>query len=103
MEIFIATLLLVVGGLTLWLWPSKTGEEPTFVTVYITGDPAKIALIKSLLKDSEIPFSIKGEGVQDLFGMGRLGAGYNMITGPIQVQVLREQETEARNLLSEID
>lgn len=102
MEVVISIIVVVLGGLVIWLWPSKVSEEPTFVTVFTTGDPALIALIKSLLKESQIPYSLKGEGVQDLFGIGRLGAGYNIITGPVQIQVPTQWAQEARELLSDL-
>jgi len=96
----------VLGGLAIWLWPSKLGEENPLVTAFRTGDPGQVAFIKSLLEDAEIPFSVKSEGVQDLFGVGRLGAGYNMITGPVEIQVpqsfLKETEELLRDMESEL-
>jgi hypothetical protein len=71
--------------------------------VFRTGDPGQIAFIKSLLEDSQIPYFIKSEGVQDLFGIGRLGAGYNMITGPMEVQVPSSYFREAQELLGEME
>jgi hypothetical protein len=40
--------------------------------------------------------------VQDLFGAGRLTAGFNYITGPAQFLVRRADEERARELLSEL-
>jgi hypothetical protein len=42
-------------------------------TVYATGDPALVALVKSLLEDAEIECFTKGDEIQDLIGWGRLG------------------------------
>ena len=90
-------------GAALWLWPSRDKETDPFTTVFATGDPGQIAFIKSLLEDSEIPYSLQGEGVQDLFGLGRLGAGYNLITGPVKVQVPESRAEEARELLNNME
>jgi putative signal transducing protein len=87
----------------LFLYSSGKSEEERFVTVFTTGDPGLIAFAKSLLNDADIPYVVKGEGVQDLFGMGRMGTGYNFITGPVRLQVHSNYEREARELLSEIE
>ena len=74
-------------------------DEP--VTVLETGDPALLAVAKSLLEDANIPFFAKGEGIQDLFGAGRLG-GFNPITGPVELQVSADDAAEARSVLIEL-
>ena len=56
--------------------PKLTPERPApvhLVTVLETGDPALIAPVKSLLEDGGIPYFARGEGVQDLLGLGRFG------------------------------
>jgi hypothetical protein len=93
----------VLGAVAVWLWPAKLGEEDLLTTVFRTGDPGQIAFIKSLLEDSEIPYSVKSEGIQDLFGIGRLGAGYNFITGPVEIQVPSSFFKEAQDLLGEME
>lgn len=100
---FIAALAVAFGALTLWLWPSKLAEEDPWITIVETGDPGQIAFIKSLFQDAEIPLMVKGEGVQDLFGMGRLGSGYNFITGPVQLQVPASRMEEAQDLLGTLE
>jgi hypothetical protein len=99
----LALSIVVLGAFAVWLWPSKTGEEDPLTTVFRTGDPGQVAFIKSLLENSEIPYSVKSEGIQDLFGIGRLGAGYNMITGPVEIQVPASYAKEARDLLGEME
>lgn len=77
-------------------------EQGNFVTVLSTGKQADIAVAKSILEAAGIRYFIKGEGVQDLFGYGRLGSGFNPITGPIKIQVSRSDEKEARELLEHL-
>ncbi len=100
---FLAALAVAFGALILWLWPSKLAEDDPWVTVVQTGDSGQIAFIKSLFEDAQIPLLVKGEGVQDLFGMGRLGSGYNLITGPVQIQVPASHLEEAQELLGSLE
>ena len=78
-------------------------EYVNFVTVYETGNPAIISIAKSILDSADIPYYMKGEGVQDLFGGGRIGTGFNPLVGPVQIQVDEKQVSVARELLSELD
>lgn len=103
MMTFIAALAVTCGALIIWLWPSKIAEEDPWVTIHQTGDQGQIAFIKSLFEDADIPLLVKGEGVQDLFGMGRLGTGYNFITGPVQIQVPKSKFEEAQELLGSME
>jgi hypothetical protein len=79
--------------------------DPTpvqLVTVYRTGDAALIPLIKSILDQAGIEYAVKGEQLQDLFGVGRAGADYNVIVGPAEFEVRAEDESQTRELLSEL-
>lgn len=80
----------------------KTTEELKLEPVYATGDPGIIALIKSILESAAIPYFIKGEETQNLFGIGTLGLGYNAMLGPMEVWVRAEDKEAARELLSEL-
>jgi hypothetical protein len=59
--------------------------------------------VKSIRDGAEIPFLVKGEDIQNLFGLGVIGTGFNLIAGPLEIQVSREDEPAARELLSEIE
>jgi hypothetical protein len=78
-------------------------EHTEFVTVYRVGNPAIIALAKSILQSAGIEYYAMGEGVQDLFGLGRIGAGFNIIAGQVQIRVDSERAEEARRLLADIE
>jgi hypothetical protein len=71
------------------------------VTVFESGDPAAIAVAQSLLEEAEIEFFARGEGIQDLFGAGRL-CGFNPVVGPVQLQVAAEDADEAHAALKEL-
>jgi hypothetical protein len=75
------------------------GGEP--VTVYRAPDSVRLGLARSLLESVGIPCQVAGEGLQDLFGAGRLG-GYNLLVGPAEVRVPAGREAEAREVLREL-
>jgi hypothetical protein len=72
------------------------------VTVFSASDAALVALARSILESAGIPFAARNEGVQDLFGLGRM-AGFNQITGPVTFEVPAEHAEEARMLLDELE
>lgn len=82
---------------------SESGDRALeLVTVFVSGDPVRLAMAKLALESAGIPFLTKGEGVQDLIGAGRLFAGFNLATGPVQIQVPRPEAANARARLQDI-
>jgi Putative prokaryotic signal transducing protein len=69
------------------------------VTIYVPGDICMVGLVKSMLESEGIPCLVKNEGLQSVFGYGIIGAGYNPILGPMEVQVPRELEELALEVL----
>jgi hypothetical protein len=76
---------------------------PDPVTVFTSRDPALLPVVRSILESEEVPFFVRGEELQDLFGIGRLGLGFNPIVGPIEIQVQAADAERARELLAEIE
>ncbi len=72
-----------------------------FETIFATGDPVLLLTAKSLLEEAGIPCITRGEGLQDLFALGRLGTGFNLVAGPMEVMVPGERRQEAAELLHE--
>jgi hypothetical protein len=72
------------------------------VTVFAAADAGVIALAKSLLEAEGIDFFVRGEGLQDLFGLGRL-MGFNPVPGAAQFCVRADDEPRARALLENLD
>lgn len=79
--------------------PQPSAEWLDLETVLETGDAAQLAVARSLLEAEGIPCFTRGERLQEFFGLGRLGSGFNLLTGPVQLQVPRERGDEARQLL----
>lgn len=79
-----------------------TDRQP-LVTVLATGDNAKLLVAKMLLEASEIPFVVVGDGLQDLFGIGRLTGGTNFLTGPVQIRVTEDDAEDALEILADMD
>jgi hypothetical protein len=76
-------------------------EYVEFVTVLTTGNPAILAVAKSLLDNAGIAYFAKGETVQSWVG-GTFGTGFNVITGPAELQVDEEDADEAKEILNHI-
>lgn len=81
------------------------GPEPTpdagLVRVLATGDAGVIAIAKSLLEGQEIDYFVRGEGLQDLFGLGRITA-YSFAMGPAEFWVREDDADRARTLLKDL-
>ena len=82
--------------------PRPPGPEPTpdaaLVPVLATGDAGLIAIAQSLLDAEQIDYLLRGDGLQDLFGAGRL-TGYSFAMGPAEFLVRSEDFDRARELL----
>jgi hypothetical protein len=74
-------------------------DPPPFLRVMDLADPAILAVAKSLLEEAGVPFFIKNEGTQSLFGGGQMGTGYNVFTGPPVLMVEPSRLDEVRELL----
>jgi hypothetical protein len=72
------------------------------VTAIASGDSGLIAIAKSLLQAAGIPYVTCGEGVQDLFGWGRIVGTYNFVTGPIELRVSSDDADDAKTLLKDL-
>lgn len=59
------------------------------VTVMTVGNPGLLAVVKSVLDDSKIPYRTRGEGFQNLYA-----------AGPVEIQVFEEDAERARKLLA---
>jgi len=81
------------------------GPEPTpeaeLVRVFVTGDAGLIAIAHSLLEGEHIDYFVRGEGLQDLFGLGR-ATSYNFAMGPAEFWVRAEDAENARVLLERL-
>lgn len=72
------------------------------VSVFQSGDEGIIVLAKSLLEAEGIEFLVRGEGVQDLFGWGRLAIGFSNVVGPAEFVVRKGDADRARDLLHDL-
>lgn len=83
----------------------RAGPEPEglgFEPVLSTGDPGILALAESVLRGANVPHVVRGDGLQDLFGAGRLGTGFNPLAGPAVLEVSPSDRDRVRELLSEL-
>lgn len=78
-------------------------DSERLVSVLKSGHQGVIAVAKSILDEAEIKYLVKGEGLQNLFGVGVMGTGFNLITGPIEIQVLPQDAETAQELLKDVE
>ncbi len=89
------------------LTDQRPGPEPTpdeeLVRVFVATDEALVELAKSLLEGESIEYLERGSRLQDLFGWGRFGTGYNYIVGPVEFWVCADQSDKARACLEGLE
>ena len=78
------------------------GARHVLVPVEEIHGASLISVAHSLLQAAGIPYYIGGERLQELFGWGSFGTGYNFITSPPIVFVTPSALEEARELLREL-
>jgi hypothetical protein len=71
------------------------------VTAFVPSDPGEQALIESILDEAEIGYATENSQTQNLFGVGQIG-GYNLVVGPVRIQVAEEDAERARRLIEEV-
>jgi hypothetical protein len=76
---------------------------PQPVTVFTSRNPALFPVARSILESEEVPYFVRGEELQDLFGIGRIGLGFNPLVGPIEIQVPAAEAERARELLTGVE
>jgi hypothetical protein len=82
--------------------PEKDRHNIELSTVLETSDAGLIAVAKSLLETAEIPFVVRGENIQDLFGAGRFPGNINVLVGPVELQVDAQDKGEALAILEDL-
>ena len=82
--------------------PEKDPDTIELSTVLETSDASLIAIAKSLLEGAEIPFTVRGEYIQDLFGVGRFPGNINVLVGPVGIQVNAQDRDEASAVLQDL-
>jgi len=83
-------------------WFRRKRTPDPYVTALTAGYRGEVLLARSLLEGAGIPHVVNSDAVQDLFGWGRIGTGFNFITGPARVLVAREDADLAKELLSDL-
>jgi hypothetical protein len=80
--------------------PKPTPDVP-LVQVFATGNPAIIAVAKSLLDAEGIDYFVNGERLQDLFGIGRV-TNFSFAMGAPEFWVRADDGERARELLADL-
>ena len=77
-------------------------DHEKLVPVFETGNEAIVAVVKSLLDEAKIRYLAEGEGVENLFGVGVIGTGFNPITGPVVFKVMPGDAQYAKDILKDV-
>lgn len=75
--------------------------DPHLVTVYETSDPDMVPIIKSILDGAEIPYSLEGSSMVDLFPAQPMQPLFTDHKGELKVEVPADRAEEATALLSQ--
>ncbi len=78
-------------------------EPMELVLVYQSGDMGRVMLAKNFLESAEIPYIVKNEEEQGLFGWGSIPFGYNLLIGPMEIRVYRQDVEAALDILKDLD
>jgi len=81
----------------------NSDEDIRFVTVFQPENEYEHLTAISLLENAGIIFYSKNAQLRNLFGIGQIGSGYNLVTGPIQIQVAEKNYEKAQKVLFEED
>jgi hypothetical protein len=84
----------------------KHSEEDTYkdlVMVFKTSNLVSIAIAKSILEDSGIPYITKNEYTQNLFGLGNLGGITNPLSGAVEIYIKPEDIEVVKELLINVE
>ena len=77
-------------------------SDSKLITIYRSQNTAdittKIPLIEALLNSAGIEYFLLNARVQSLIGAGEIG-GYNVATGPIEIQVAEENVEIVKDLI----
>lgn len=78
-----------------------THPDDDFVALLTVTEATELPHVQAMLEAAEIPVFVRGEGVQNLFGAGVMGTGYDLITGPPVVMVPASRLDEAGQVLAD--
>lgn len=81
----------------------RVEPEIELVEVFATGDATLVPVVRSLLEEEGIEHLVQGEGIQELVGMGRVGAGMNIAAGPTRFFVREDEAARAAELLAHLE
>ena len=83
--------------------PEEIRDTRPLVAVFSTADPAVLPVVMSLLDETDIPYTIKGEETFGLFPGTAVGLAIDPKGRAAEVLVPSARADEARQLLSDLD
>ncbi len=83
--------------------PEQLRDSKPLVAVFSTADPAVLPVVTSLLEETDIPYTIKGEETFGLFPGATVGLAIDPRGRAAEVLVPSARADEARQLLSDLE
>lgn len=83
-------------------WRRQNHPDSLITEAFCLYGRSESLLAQTLLDSAGFRYAITGNMVQDYFGWGRIGWGFNYIIGPTQVWAMPEDAEAIRELLSDI-
>ena len=77
-------------------------RKSKLITVLKANNSAQLTVAKSLLESTGIPCFAKGEMTQKFVSAGQIGTRFHLTTGPIELQVISDNASQAQEILKEI-
>ncbi len=81
---------------------SPTESDPPFIAVWETHQVPHLALARSILDSTDIPYFVQGEEALQLLPLGTFGAGLFSHGVGARIFVPAERAEEARSLLAQL-
>jgi len=81
---------------------SDSGSQKELEVVYVTNDPVKVLIAKTLLESAGITYFVKGDHTADLFGWGSFSS-FQAIQNEVEILVPKDEVDDCREILQELD
>lgn len=81
---------------------SALDESKELEVVYVTSDPSKFIVAKSLLESAGVTYFTKGEHTANFFGWGGVGSSFPVNT-QLEILVPKDEVENCREVIRELD
>ncbi len=85
------------------MWPFfHQSQLPDAIAIFAAKDRISLLLAQSLLDSVGLRYLVIGDFAQDIFGIGRIGTGWNLAAGPPTIWVSHRNANAVQKVLSDL-